>query len=800
MSNAFRPIGGQDPDGGAEAPASGSGFIDWLADVAQRPGVVETLVAGLLVVTAVVVWLRLCRVVDNVRSRGAIEDYLLGVEQALSGDLPGARKRLERVLQTDPENHYARMLYGKVLSGSGEAAQAHKHHVLLQKSFAIDSVENDLHLARALEAVGKPAEAGDAVERAVRSDPSHEVAVEFLFRMRLQAGDHESAAKIGRRLLALTEKVEQELRDDIAQAVAEVGQQQLRAGNLGGAKAALTEAQRLSEAAPEVRLLQARVETAREGAAAVTEALLQDVGMAGQRVLPAPPKQASLLPTETVRAVLPALAPLLPKGRWRCLACGGGLSGDVQRCPRCGAEGQARVDEPALFEAVPTPGFLIDAMEQNRAHVRRMVDAALQAEEADDRERAADAVLELGDKAVADLLSRACGRHEATANAAIELLRRLGPSTTPALLAAAEEFEDQRLLPIGGSQIATVTGRVLQGFDREALVHVETLFASARSSSRKILIDYFLGLGDPEAFQVVLERFPPLEILHRLNKIEEPVLRSFLQSIPPGHFVAEALLLEEAFYRQEVILEAIPGARHPEVLEQVIVRRGPSQSLSEALLVAVGSTELRPVALRVLREFGSEVLDQVVAAFVDQDQDPEVREHLARLLTGFGPAAVARLCRSFGPEPTALDDDLRQVLVGLTDEAVPALEEAYARTDWLHTVTAGLVRRGNHRRAQIILVLGSLGTARAQSALGRLRTAESDPDLKLRLQQALHRLDEAQLAGQAGRADDADDAGEDDETSERFAEGVPSEDSAAGEGGGGQLAGDDDQSGGGPHG
>ncbi|MEC7583907.1 MAG: hypothetical protein VYE77_06280, partial [Planctomycetota bacterium] len=745
MSHVLRPIQGQVPGGADQAPAGGSGFVDWLAELAQRPGFVETVLAGLLVAIAAVVWLRLGRVVDNVRNRQAIEDYLLGVEQALSGDLAGARKRLQKVLESDPENHYARMLYGKVLSGSGEAAQAHKHHVLLQKSFAIDSVENDLHLARALAAVGKPVEAGDAVERAVRNDPGHEIAVEFLFRMRLQAGDHESAAKAGRRLLALTEKVAQELRDDIAQAVAEVGHQQLRAGDLGRAKAALTEAQRLSEAAPEVRLLHARVQTARQGAGAVTQELLESLETTGQPPLPAPPKQTSLLPAETVRAVLPALAPLLPKGRWRCDACGGGLSGGLERCPRCGAEGQARVDEPALFETVPTPGFLIDAMEQNRAHVRRTVEAALQAEDPEDRERAREAVRELGDKAVSELLTRACGRHESTSSEAVALLRMLGPATTPALLAAAEELEDQRLLPLGGSQIATVTGRVLQGFDREALVHVETLFASARSSSRKILIDYFLGLGDPEAFQMVLERFPPLEILHRLNKIEEPVLRGFLQSIPPGHFVAEALLLEKAFYRQETILLAIPGAAHPDVLEQVLVRRGPSQSLSEALLLAVGNPELRPVGLRVLREFGNEVLDHVVAAFVDQDQDPEVREHLARLLTGFGPVAVARLCRSFGPEPTALDDDLRQVLVGLTDEAVPALEEAYARTDWIETFTAGFVRRGNHRRAQIIRVLGSLHSEKSRAALGRLRSEETDADLKLRLQQALHRMDEANL-------------------------------------------------------
>ena len=41
----------------------------------------------------------------------------------------------------------------------------------------------------------------------------------------------------------------------------------------------------------------------------------------------------------------------------------------------------------------------------------------------------------------------------------------------------------------------------MQGFDRSALPHVGSLFASARPEHRKILIDFFLGLqvwGTPE--------------------------------------------------------------------------------------------------------------------------------------------------------------------------------------------------------------------------------------------------------------------------------------------------------------
>jgi len=651
-----QPDLGQDPATATDSAAAGSGLAGWLAELAQRPGLLETLLAGLVVGVGLLIWLRLLRVVDNVRNRQAIKDYLLGVEQALAGDLAGAHKRLARVLEADPENHYARLLFGKVLAGRGEPAQAHKHHLYLQRAFAIESVENDLQLANALASVGRPVEAADAAERAIRAEPGHVLAVEFVFRMRLQAGDHEAAASVGRRLMALADKADSALRADVARAFSEVGQQRLHRGDLGGARSALSEARRLADQTPEVRLFEARVDAARDGAAAVARRLLASQADGQEPQLPMPVGQQSLVPAETVKSALPALAPLLPEGRWRCNACGAGLVGAVARCPRCGAEGRAEVDEPALFVTVATPGYLVDAMEQNAAHVRRTVKSALQAEDNSQRADARAVVLDLADKAVAELLAHACARHRATAQAAVELLQQLGPATTPTLLAAAEALEDQRVLPLVGSQIAAVTGRVLQGFDREALTHVEALFASARPSSRKILIDYFLGLGDPVEFQVVLERFPPLEILHRLNKSDEPVLVRFVQAIPPEHFVAEVLLLEPTFYRDESVLAAISGAKHPEVLEQVLLHRGPSQTLTEALLAAVGDAELRAVALRLLHSFGVRVLDHVLAAFVDRDRDAALRAHLARLLAGFGPAAVERLCRSFGPEPTSLDD------------------------------------------------------------------------------------------------------------------------------------------------
>jgi hypothetical protein len=509
-------------------------------------------------------------------------------------------------------------------------------------------------------------------------------------------------------------------------------------------------------------LLAARVDAARRGVAAVAQQLL--AAPAETALVPAAPGAVPAA-LALVGAQWQPLAPFVPPGRWRCSLCGAGLTAANARCGRCAAQGRAEVDEPNLFVPVEAPAHLADAIEANLAHVRRTVRAALAAPAGKDGEALRHAVTQLGDRAVGELLAAACSGDEPTTDAAIALLQQLGPPITPALFAAADELEDRRLLPIGGGPIAHVVGRVVQGFDRQALPHVEALFASARPSSRKILIDYFLGLADPNEFQIVLERFPPLEILHRLNKIDGAVLRRFLQAVPEDHFVAEVLLLESTFYREDELLAAIPGAARPDTLERVLVQRGPSRTLTNELLRALGDSTLQPVALRVLRAFSGRVLDHLLSAFLDRDRTVEVRARLAELLAGLGPAAVDRLCGNFGPEPTSLDDELRSVLVAMGDAVVPALQSAYVRPGLVERLTVGLFGRGSNRRAQIVRALATLATPAARVALRALRESETDPNMKLRLQQALHRLDEQQLAAggeDAGASTDGGDSGESD--------------------------------------
>lgn len=742
-----------------QAPEAGTtaapvGLFDWLWQLAQRPGVVETLVALLLVASLVLVWLRLSGIVRRARSRAAVRDYLLGVEQAFAGDLPGAEKRLQRVLAEDPENHYARLLFAKVLAERGDPAAAHKHHVFLQRAFAVDSPRNDLWLARSLLLIGHHAEAAEAAARAAQLSPQDAEVQEFLFRALLAAGEHQAASQAGQRALGLLQgAAQQQLAAEVASVMVRAGLEQVSVSELSVAQQYLQSARQLLPSGGEDALLQARLDAARSGDASVLQRLLA----AEPDDLPALTDPAPALPMAVTPPTSPgrtgspglrALARLMPRHRWHCEACGKALPHALPECPRCHARGRVAVTEPKLFTAIDSPTQVLDAIEENRAYVRRTVHLALDGTTETERQGACAQLLELRDKAVEDLLDEAWHR-PGDANAAIELLRAMGPTITPALFQAAQSLDQKRLLAIGSRSPAALVGRIVQGFDREALPHVEELFTKAPPEYRKILIDYFLGLADLDKFQIVLEWFPPLEILQRLNKADDAVLVRFLQAVPAGHFVAEALLLEAAFYREDAVLRALPQAIDPTAMEAVLVRRGPTRTLTRELLRAIDDTELAAPALRILQQFGERVLDHVLAAFADEDRTADSRQRLGDLLTGLGPAAVDRLCAAFGPEPTPLDEALQRVLAAMGDAAVPALGAAYARSSMLERFTVGLLPRHNNRRVQILRALAAVASPAALETLRGLRETEKDPNLKLRLQQLLHQLRRDHDAGGA---------------------------------------------------
>lgn len=768
----------QDPSGSAAPAAESPGVFAWLFDLVGQKGVLEFVLAGTVLVVVWWLWWRMAALVQGAQQRKALADYLLGVEQALHGDLDGAFERLTAVVQTDPENHYARLLLGKVLAERGEPEQAHQQHLCLKNAFGIDTAANDRMLAQSLLAAGLPREAAEAAERSLQKDERSAVGWDFVYRARLQAGEFDAAAKAGKRLLQLlSDGGPHGLREDLARTFAQAGQAALVRGQTREAKGLLQHAESLARDVDAVPLLAARLDAEQRGVATAVQALLAapgasalagDVaastpgtsgkpsvaGKAGASPDALPATTTANRTSATVRTpdqALPMaeLHGLVPSTRWLCRACGAPLPAAVPECRRCLARGSAERTEPLLTGELRSPTCTMDAIEQNDAHLQRRIQELL----GDDpglRSAAEAELLELRERAVPALL-RAAWQLGRTAEArAIATLRAMGPTIAPALFAASDELADGRLLPLPQRSPAHLVGRVVQGFDRSALPHVEPLFASAKPEHRKILIDFFLGLADLEQFQLVLERFPPVEILHRLNRAEEAVLRRFLQVVPRGHFLAESLLLEPTFDRDDVLLAAVPGAVDPDVLLAVLLRRGVSRTLLKVLLQGLGDPALADTAERVLAELGPGALEHALAAFADPERPANERQRLARVLVRGGAAAAEHLIEEFGPEPSGSDDELRTLLQAIGDAAVGVLHAAYAHSGWLEKVSIGLISRHTNRRVQIVLALRAIGSEAAIAALRALLAQERDANLRLRLQQALHGLGEGPREAAAG--------------------------------------------------
>jgi hypothetical protein len=709
------------------------------------PGLVEVLLSLLLLGGGWLGWRRLRGLIATVRARAALEDYLFGVEQALHGDLAGAHERLSAVLAKDPQNHYARMLFGKVLADLGEPAEAHRQHLYLQRAFAIDSAENELYLAKSLLAAGMPAEAAAVAEAALPRLPQPQLGFAFVFRARLQAGEPAAAAAAGRRLLGGLARLPDAaaLRLEVGEAIAADGLHRLAQGASAAALVACADAQRLAPESPMVRLLQARLEAARDGLPQAVQAVLQASVVAVPVAAPVAAVGAGAAPRGLVPAAtagptgLPVatFAGLLPAARWTCRHCGAPSNAPHRQCLRCSARDSAQPIEPLLGQPLESPARCMDAIEHNRAHVQRVVQAALTVA----APPAAMLALErLGKLAWDELLRAAWQGEDGQRERALALLQQAGPEALPDLFAAARAQEAARLLAVGGLTPTAVLARLVQSHRHRALPYLQPLLASARQEDRRILIDFHLGLADFTALQAVLERFPPLEILHRLHRAETPVLVRFLQALPPGHFVGEVLLRESAFDREDAVLAAIPGAEHPQELEALLRRRGPSRALVRALLEGLREPALATVAHRLLVGFGPAMLDLLLAAFVDPDRSPADRTPLAAVLVAVGAPAVDRICANFASQASTLDDALVMVLQAMPEHAVPELLAAYEHSGWWERVSLGMVSRHTNRRMQILRSLAALPFPAARQALVRLQQRETDPNLRLRLAQYLH--------------------------------------------------------------
>ena len=262
---------------------------------------------------------------------------------------------------------------------------------------------------------------------------------------------------------------------------------------------------------------------------------------------------------------------------------------------------------------------------------------------------------------------------------------------------------------------------------------------------RKIVVDFHLGLDDPTELQTLLDSYPPIEVIQRLNAAAPERLQRWLARMPAQGFLAEVLLVQPMFRRSEDVLLAAAQAASPDALLAILGRRGPSHELAAFAVAHLDEAAIAAVAARLLRSYGAAAADALLAGYLDVDRPAATRARARELLVELGSAVVPQVCLCVGASPARLDDAVVELLIAFGPTAVDRLRDAYAKRNLLERVGGRLVRRYNHPRNLIVKVLARIGGPAARAVLTLLRASETDTNLKLRLDQALQMVGETPM-------------------------------------------------------
>jgi tetratricopeptide (TPR) repeat protein len=718
----------------------GAALREGVENLLREPAAVEALLLFLLLALALLVLRRMGRVARDLSRRKEVAQFVQGMTHYLQEEWQAAADLLKKVVERDPENLEARVTLGDCLRMLGNAAEAHRQHYQVYKVFQSDLPRNYLSLGRDHLALGQEEEAIAMLRRAVAGDPRNREAFDELVRALERRGDHEEAFRLRTRRRGgglepeeagrlLGSAAVRRFADGDAAGGARLLEQALRrhpgllaprfasvmallqAGDEAGARSAFLRHLR------EVEAVAARSDLVLEG----PPAPIALPAAAGTRALPA--ARGPVEATPAIAAVaegageLRTLVGILEGrlARYRCGACGAAFPEPTPDCARCGAAGTLRPIQGPL-RPEPRLGELLDEVEENRDHLRRLVRglAAGETEAAAKLERLGDRATE----AVVEGLARGEDRDRLEA-----FLRSAGARALPAMAVAWRAIEgdvtDQVLLP-SLVRVGVAAGAAGVGFFR----------ALVRDPSRPLRLwafDVLARLGAAAALEEARDTLPLREALVRLGALAPAELETLAATAPPGGFLLTRVLPDRTFPGGAALAAAFLRSGGEERLAIALRARGFSAEAFAVLSPALGREETRAVASGLLRDFGEAAVDHLVGALADAAASEDRRAATADVLAAIGPRAAGRLVEALEEASAAVDRAALRALGRMGDAVVPALVALYGRGSPLQLLGFAPGRR--ERRRHVLRALAALGTPAALRALDELAAGETDREL-----------------------------------------------------------------------
>lgn len=735
------------------------GFWRTVLDTLEDPTVLEIGAITLLVLALVLAFWSLRRNLRKLQGRRLLVKYLDGVQAQSAGDPELAAKLLHEVVEVDPENLGARLAYGEALSQLGRSAEAHEQHVEAQESFGASGPGIEIALIAQLRAAGEVHEALERAKRALEKFSKNEAILRLAWEVRSEAGLYEAALEVGRKLS--TRRSDPLLRAGLASVAVQAGMRCLARKDREGAERLFREAlgyePQHAEAQSGLELLSG------DARAALLPRALASSDAPLALPVPDPSARARLVETAAPGGEAPgqrrlaAILSFFPDAR--CANCGASRVAAEAMCGACGSVGPAIFGEDGLDEELEDPALAIDEIEENDRWFTRLADALRRGDDSVHR-----ALLEGGERAITPILRVAIA---SASNPELEaLLVQLGRLHPGALLEARDTLaiESKRVLEGGRQLLERASGLPSRRSVDDVLAPVflslgepardaiaEVLAQPTKIADRGVrglVLDWFVGLADLDAFQELGRRFAPVEIVRRLNHTPADALVPLFETMPAGRsFLRDAILLDPALDRPRALVRAAlrAGSRDAKALvrwRELFAARGPGQRVLGHLVSALRTPERAHDASTLLEGFKHEALEQMVSTFADPDVEPAQLEVLARLIQSTGQDGAEALVRCFSSSPSEADDRVIEVIASIGKPAISKLESAYrGKVGWLGAIGAKRFL-ARHPRGCIARAIAAISHRSAHRALERLASWESEPDLASLLRELMRRHEE----------------------------------------------------------
>ncbi len=653
------------------------------------------------------------RSLRRTRARKRLTDYLEAVENVLSGDPKSAVPKLERVLSDDPENIGARLALAGAHLDLQRPAEAHRRNLEAIEIFGAEGAGVELAMIRSLIAAGEEGEALERLEKAEKLFPGDKALLELSWQLHEECGFFQAAVRAGKKVLA--DMPSERNRKRLARTSAKAGTFLLERGKKEEAFSLFQESLGLNPDDIQAKRGILSLEPGR-GETWLKEPLLP---LGNQES----PKGLEEYP--------------LSSGIWRdvltdakCSVCHAPRNPEWDQCRSCGDEGPSIYSHEGFLRVVSNPGEKLDGIERNSAWLQIQLEKAQNGDEA-----ALNELESTGEEGLPLFLRFLCTTPQPL-QGLFSLCLRLARKNPQFFLKAVRRFEEDqsgfwdflRLETPGRRIIGELVGSLgppaLDVFRKERDL-AESL---SKPQRRSMILDFFVGLKDPEEFDSLFARFSPFEILRHLNQSSPSRVADLMAVLASSDGPSCSLFMEEALGCEEALILALRRTQNDsqERILHWIQAKGPRPSLIHRL---VEEMDHEPTAVleKALGCFALDGRKVLVERFADPCLSPQCSQALQRVLLEAGPGVIADLCRCFGSAPAPSDDRIRSLLVQFGAEAVPEIFRAYKQHKGLLAFLGVQQNLARHARSLLLRVLAQV--APNEKTFLEIESFEKDPEL-----------------------------------------------------------------------